>query len=373
MNPQGPADTSGFQRLHALLDRAPALGERLRAVRAFSRRVKGSSHHLTNACNLRCKGCWFFANDFDKKSREQRDLASWEDFARREAARGVTSTLLIGGEPTLVPERIAAFRRHLPFITISTNGIEPLPRQGFEDIAIGVTLFGAGTVDDELRGIKPDGRRIHGLFDRALANYREDPRVVFVMALTESSVADLESWVRRIAENGNRVTFNFYSSYGQAESQHARAEAHAELLREALRVRAAYPHVVSQHPYVIETILTGQSHFGRFGYDVCPCVSQEHPAHAARLANGHPTVPGFNAYRADQSVSFCCTSGECGSCRDSVVMTTWVYANLLEFTHSLEALQTWVDLAEQYWSNVIWSPYFRPARPAAPPHSPAAH
>jgi hypothetical protein len=37
-----------------------ALLQRFRAVRSFSRSVRASEYHITNACNLRCRGCWFF-------------------------------------------------------------------------------------------------------------------------------------------------------------------------------------------------------------------------------------------------------------------------------------------------------------------------
>ena len=42
-------------------------------------------------------------------------------------ARGVTQATLIGGEPTLVLNRIKPFAEKLPYLTISTNGLRPLP------------------------------------------------------------------------------------------------------------------------------------------------------------------------------------------------------------------------------------------------------
>ena len=81
---------------------------------------------------------------------------------------------------------------------------------------------------------------------------------------------------------------------------------------ELLRMAAAYPDAVIAHPYYLRALVTGETDFGRFGYDVCPSVSWDHPDHASRRANGNPTLPLFNAYGADlKTIQFCCTSGRC--------------------------------------------------------------
>src|SRR5207253_3039837 len=84
---------------------ALALLARFHAVRAFSRTIRSSEYHVTNACNIRCRGCWFFTFDFDKQTRDQPDLAALRAFIQRERARHINAALLIGGEPTLVPDR----------------------------------------------------------------------------------------------------------------------------------------------------------------------------------------------------------------------------------------------------------------------------
>src|SRR2546426_7818728 len=48
-----------------------ALLARFHAVRAFSRTIRSSEYHVTNACNIRCRGCWFFTFDFDKQTKDQ--------------------------------------------------------------------------------------------------------------------------------------------------------------------------------------------------------------------------------------------------------------------------------------------------------------
>src|SRR5437667_9672081 len=140
-----------------------ALLQRFRSVRSFSRTVRASEYHITNACNLRCRGCWFFTFGFDRTTKDETDPTGLQSFIERERARHINAALLIGGEPTLVPDRVMAFVERMDYVTISTNGLRSLPRVGFERVSIGITLFGGGSVDDQLRAITPMGRTLTGL------------------------------------------------------------------------------------------------------------------------------------------------------------------------------------------------------------------
>ncbi|MFI1968460.1 radical SAM protein [Streptomyces cinnamoneus] len=345
------------ERTAALLADRPDLAERLHRVRRQGRTVRSCEVHLTNACNIRCKGCWYFEGGFDTAVKELSDLGRIRAFARRLRDEGVNQATLIGGEPTLVPRRVEAFMEELPYITISTNGLRPMPKEGFEDIAIAVSIFGGGPLDDDLRAIRVNGSTFTGLFDTALGHYRDDPRVMFIFALAEAGVPHLEPTVRKIAENGNIVTFNFYSEHGSDNP--IRIENERRVLDEALRVKELYPETVVSHPYFIRTLITGASHWGgRFGYDVCPSLSVDHPAHADRVANGNPVIPGFAAWGADyETLQFCCTSGDCNGCRDSQAVYSWLVVSASRFLDSAERLEEWLDIAESYWRQWYWSPY----------------
>lgn len=346
------------RKLPDLLAEAPELGPRLDAIKSFSRTVRTSEYHVTNGCNIRCEGCWFFAHDFDKRTKDERDLGALRAFIASERARQVNSALLIGGEPTLVPDRVRVYVEGMTNVTVSTNGRKVLPKEGFENVSIGCTLFGGGSLDDQLRAIEPSGRRFSGLFATALANYKDDPRVFWVYALNERGIQHIEPTVRRIRDNGNVVTFNFYSSYGSDDP--TRLEDAAKLENEACRVAALYPETVLSTPVYIHAMITGESHWGRFGYDVCPSISADHPAHASRQENGNKTLPLFNAYAPDlKTINFCCTSGHCKDCRDSQAVQSWLMVSTDKFFGSTEQLRQWIDLAEGYWAQFIWSPFHR--------------
>src|SRR5512134_3476421 len=83
--------------------------------------IRSSIYDVTNRCNLRCQGCFFFSSDEHKAARQENNLGEWESFIEREKERGVTLAILIGGEPTLYLDRVAAFYDRLPTFC-ATNG-----------------------------------------------------------------------------------------------------------------------------------------------------------------------------------------------------------------------------------------------------------
>lgn len=346
-----------LRRAAELLAGDPRLQSRFSGLLSHARRIRVSEYHVTNACNIRCEGCWFFEYGHDTQTREEKDLEALARFLQKERQeRRVNAALVIGGEPTLFQDRLRVFVENMTYVTISTNGLQPLPKEGFEKVAVGLTLFGGGELDDKLRGIKPGGRRFTGLFETTLRNYKDDPRAGFIYAITEDGLPYIEDTVKRIADNGNKLQFNFYSKYHTADP--LAQEAGSRLLDEALRVKWCYPDTVVSHPYYIRALITGRSHWGTFGYDSCPSISVDHPDHRERLANGNPTLPFFNTYGADlTSVKFCCTSGHCDSCRDSQAVMSWLLVNLDRFLDSKQNLRTWVEISESYWRQFIWGPY----------------
>ena len=363
MQPATPSPPRSNERalLREVLRGEGELGRRLAALRSFSKGVRTSEYHITNACNLRCKGCWFFEYGFDDKTIDLASTEAWRMLAKDQVqSKKMTSALLIGGEPSLYPERVAAFVEHMDYVTISSNGLKGLPREGFEDVAVALTLFGGEGRDDALRAIRPSGQRFTGLFDQVLANYRDDDRATFVFAVDPESPESIEPTVRRIEANGNLVTFNYYSAYGSDDPLRKAAE--ERLLEEMLRVRERYPGVVVNTPYSVKTLVTGETDWAKFGYDVCPSISTSHPAHEERLKNGNPTLPNFNSYASDgKTLNFCCASATCDGCRDSQAVYSWLLLSMKQFLGSRESLEVWLDTAESYWRQFRWSPYHRSA------------
>lgn len=355
-----PAKEPRAERINALrriLDHAPQLESRYKALSRFNQSVRIREYHLTNACNIRCKGCWFFEFGHDKHAKEATSLDAWRLFLGQQRKAHVNTAIVIGGEPTLFLDRLMLFVETMKYVTISTNGLKPLPNAPpFDNVGMLISLFGGGPLDDQIRAITPSGRRFSGLFDTALANYRDDPRATFVFAVTDNSLPHIEDTVERIYRNGNRVTFNFYSRYDDANPL-ALANAR-NLLDTCLAVKRAYPDVVISHPEHIRAIVTGKARAGTFSGDTCPSISKDHPENVSRVRNGHPYIPLFNTYKADlKTLEKCCTSGHCEDCRDSQAVYTWLLVNIGRYLDSAQAFADWLDITESYWSQFIWTPY----------------
>ena len=73
----------------AALKSDPELSARFELLRRLGRDVRSSEYHLTNACNIRCDGCWFFAKDFDQRTEDRGTEADWKRFAQEQAESGV--------------------------------------------------------------------------------------------------------------------------------------------------------------------------------------------------------------------------------------------------------------------------------------------
>jgi len=49
--------------------------ERYKAISRLN--IRSSIYDVTNRCNLRCKGCFFFSSDEHKAAPEEEDLTRW--------------------------------------------------------------------------------------------------------------------------------------------------------------------------------------------------------------------------------------------------------------------------------------------------------
>ncbi|MCU7920763.1 MAG: radical SAM protein [Candidatus Thiodiazotropha sp. (ex Epidulcina cf. delphinae)] len=336
------------------------LAKRFKGLVAFTKKTRTMLVHVTNKCNLRCDGCWFYADEFEKRSQDIREIGQWRAFAKHEAERGINVGILIGGEPTLYPARVAAIRDYIPFVTVSTNGEFYLSRDDFPDVTIANTLFGGGPVDDDIRAIRPNRKRFSGLFRKVLDNYRNDPRAGFVYGLTEKAMPYMEETIQRIGDAGLRAMFNYYRDFSHGDNA---LETEKRLLDEALRLKDKYPDIVISHPYYITALLSGEARlangrvWGVFGAETCPAFSQDYPGNAERLAASTPTLPAFNAYSNELKPIKCCNAGNCSLCRDSQAVSSWLLASHRHFLASPEDLRTWVEVNEAFWSQFIWTPY----------------
>ena len=105
--------------------------------------IRSSIYDVTNRCNLRCKGCFFFSSGEHEAAREQMDISEWEAFIDREKERGVNLAILIGGEPTLCLDRVE--RACVAFLE---SGVLPgLSAREIQEAGMSTTKIGDAVAD----------------------------------------------------------------------------------------------------------------------------------------------------------------------------------------------------------------------------------
>ena len=131
--------------------------------------IRSISLDITAKCNLRCAGCYYFAEGMDQFTAGN-DEEAFDRFIEGEKQRGTTFVTIVGGEPALVPHRLKKIHDNFK-MNVATNGLIRIPREGLESMPIGVAIWGDHQTDSNLRG---DGSQ--EFFTRAQDNYRDDDR-----------------------------------------------------------------------------------------------------------------------------------------------------------------------------------------------------
>jgi hypothetical protein len=314
----------------------PLLGRMYGAVRAAGP-IRSISVDVTNVCNLRCQGCYYFAEGMDEH--HTADAAALDEFIARETARGTNFVTIVGGEPSLVLDRVralyGAFR-----LSVATNGLVPIPREGLEDLPIGVAVWGDHATDTTLRG---GGKR--PVFAQALRNYAGDPRAFFYYTVAPGHAAEVERVVERCVQNGNRVLFNFYGDLeargGALDYRHGFAE-----VREAVgRAIDRWPGSILMTSRLAEVVTTGRLFDDSWGHATCTSISPDHEQNRERITNGKPFSKHFRSYNADLvTTRRCCTAKDrdCASCFDTWQHFSWVMLNMKEHLRSVRDFTEWL-------------------------------
>jgi hypothetical protein len=300
--------------------------------------IRSSIYDVTNRCNLRCKGCFFFSSGEDRAAVEETDLGRWEAFIDKEKARGVNLAILIGGEPTLCLDRVEAFYRRLPTFC-ATNGLIKVPRERFPDMMVGISLWGDEADEKVLRG--------RDTFAVSSRNYAGDPHAYYLYTITPRQIGQTERIIRKIRDVGVKVHMQLLSndegvdgfSWKPGELRDIRAEMDDVLER--------YPDTVISCKYYHEIITTGRMLGRPFGWQECPSVTE--PLDTRRPAPKR--LIHFIRWASDlTSMHRCCTSEtrDCGTCKDGAAHMSWVMVNKRAHLRSAQDLQNWIEVYEMF-------------------------
>lgn len=322
-----------MQTISALLDQD--WYDRYRRIAHLN--IRSSIYDLTNRCNLRCKGCFFFSSG-EHHVTEETDIEKWEQFIDQEKARGVNLAILIGGEPTLCMDRLAAFYKRLPTYC-ATNGLIKVPRDQFPDMMVGISLWGGGEDEKVLRG--------KDTFAISSKNYEGDPYTYYLYTVTPKQVGKIEPVIRRIADVGLKVHLQLLTNDESVDGFYWLQGELDDLRCEMDEMLDRYPHTIISSKYYHEVITTGMMQGRRFGWQECPSVTES-------LDNRRPPVRRlihFYRWAADlHTVHRCCTSAtrDCSTCKDGAAHMSWIMVNKRAHMNSTRDFQNWIEVYEMF-------------------------
>ncbi len=300
--------------------------------------IRSSIYDVTNQCNLRCKGCFFFSSGEDKVAAEEMDIKKWEGFIDREKERGVNLAILIGGEPTLYLDRTEAFYKRLSTFC-ATNGLIKIPRDRFPDLMLGISLWGDEADEKTLRG--------KDTFSISSKNYEGDPNVYYLYTLTPKQIGKIERIICKIRDVGLKVHMQLLSNDEGVDGFNWQPEQLKVLRAEMDDMLDKYPDTVISSKYYHEIITTGKMLGRTFGWDECPSVTQPLDHRDPRPKR----LIEFIRWASDlNTMHRCCTSEtrDCSSCKDGAAHMSWVMVNKRAHIRTTQDLQNWIEVYEMF-------------------------
>jgi organic radical activating enzyme len=315
----------------------PLLNRLYKAVRKVGP-VRSISVDLTHVCNLRCTGCYYFEEGMDRFTSPKEERV-FDAFVEREKERKTNFVTIVGGEPSLALGRLKKIYDNFK-TSVATNGIRKIPYEGFENLPIGIAVWGNHATDKALRG---NGKI--DVFAKALKQYKNDPRAFWYYTVAPGLSHEVEKVVEQCVENGNRVLFNYYSDLSNQGGVLDNRIGFEKVRREIDKMIERFPGRVLMTSYFNQVISTGNLFGEQWGYDVCTNLSTNNEINQERLKNGRPYNPHFRAYNADFTTTRRCCTGierDCGSCFDTWEHFSWIMVNLRKHLGSKQDFTNWL-------------------------------
>ncbi|MBW1692868.1 MAG: radical SAM protein [Deltaproteobacteria bacterium] len=300
--------------------------------------IRSSIYDVTNRCNLRCKGCFFFSSGEDKAANEEKDIKKWEAFIDREKERGVNLAILIGGEPTLYLDRIEAFYKRLPTFC-ATNGLIKVPRDRFPDMMLGISLWGDEEDEKTLRG--------KDTFSISSKKYEGDPYAYYLYTITPRQIGKTDRIVKKIHDAGLKVHMQLLSNDEGVDGFSWKPEELKDIRAEMDDMLDKYSKTVISSKYYHEIITSGKMLGRSFGWNECPSVTEPLDSRDPKPKR----LIHFIRWASDlKTMHRCCTSEtrDCSICKDGAAHMSWVMVNKREHIRSTEDLQGWIEVYEMF-------------------------
>jgi hypothetical protein len=299
--------------------------------------IRSVSLDITHQCNLRCTGCYYFHENMDRyATNEEADLDQW---IASEKERGTNFVTIVGGEPAMALARLKKLYDNFR-INVATNGLLKIPVEGFENMPIGVALWGDHATDAQLR---INGKR--DLFSIAKRNYKNDSRAFWYYTVSPGNADQIERVVDECVQNGNKVLFNYYSDLTGRGGDHDYRKGFDEVMGEIDRMIEQYPSMIYGTSYLNKVVSTGELFDEHWGYETCTNISTDYEGNKERMKTNKPYNKHFRAYYADfVNTRRCCTgiNRSCASCFDTWEHFSWIMINMRKHLSTKEDFSNWL-------------------------------
>lgn len=314
----------------------PVIRERWEKVRRYFF-LRESTYDMSNRCNIRCEGCYYFAGE-KQFADENRDPADWRQLLEAEKARGITFVVLAGAEPSLVPELCEACYGVIPLGAIASNGLIPIKPE--IDYRIHLSVWGNDRTTLAIRKA-PD------MLVRQIANYKGDPRVVFVYTFTPVNIDEAREVTELLAKNGMQITFNMFSSpVGYSGPLRHTPETLARTERVMTELLAEFPETVLFSPYNIV------AHTRQQGLHELFSCSYPRMNSSTDIGLGR----SFRQYRTnlqwDRAAACCVPDTDCDDCRHYAAGSAVVTARMYRHATDPVTFSAWLDYVDTYLA--VW-------------------
>lgn len=317
--------------------------------------LRESTYDMSNRCNIRCDGCYYFEGD-KQFAAENKDSAAWRALMREEKKRGITYVVLAGAEPSLAADLCQVCYEEIPWGAIATNGLKYLPSSiGYK---IHISVWG-----NDATSLKT--RNAGNMLQRQIENYKTDPRAVWVYTFTRHNTAEADEVVETLARNGCKVTFNVFSApVGYTGNLSHTASSLKETGKVMAELLARYgKHVLFSHYNIV-------AHTHPLGLHALFGCSYPRQNPSTDLGLGR----SFRQYRTDltwdRSVACCVPDTDCGDCRHYAAGSAVVTARLYRHAIDPDTFNSWLDYVDTYLAVWVMGYQKSPnliAGPVAPP------
>ncbi len=299
--------------------------------------LRESTYDMSNRCNLRCDGCYYFEGE-KQFAVENAQVEAWRELMQSEKKRGITYVVLAGAEPSLVPELLEVCFQELPLGSIATNGFRKIP----ESVGYKIHISVWGNDETSLRI-----RKAKDLLKKQIENYRNDPRAVFVYTFTRENIEEVSEVAKRLVSENCRLTFNVFSSpVGYNGPLRHDGESLARARTTMIELLEKYP----QHVLFSVYNAVAHTHQGSL-HDLFSCLyPRQNPSQDLGLGRS------FRQYRTDlkwdRSAACCVPDTDCADCRHYASGSAIVTARLFRHADKLETFQAWLDYVDTYLA--VW-------------------